>query len=157
MADVVDRQTRSRMMSGISGKDTRPEILIRKALFARGLRYRLHVKGLPGKPDLVFPRYSAVIFVNGCFWHGHGCHLFKWPATRKTFWRQKIGATIERDTRAREALKRQGWRCMTVWECALKGRHRLPVEPLVDALEAWVRHGASEEGTGDVQMEGQSH
>ena len=90
MADVVDRKTRSRMMSGIRGKNTRPELLIRKGLHARGFRFRLHDKRLPGKPDLVLPKYSAVIFVHGCFWHGHDCHLFKWPQSRREFWRKKI-------------------------------------------------------------------
>ena len=97
MADIVDKKTRSKMMAGIKGKNTKPEMLIRKALFAKGLRYRLHDKNLPGKPDLVFPKYKAVIFVQGCFWHGHDCHLFKWPTSNKEYWRNKINRNREVD------------------------------------------------------------
>ena len=89
MADVVDKATRSRMMAGIKGKDTKPEMLIRSELHRRGFRFRKNVKELPGKPDIVLPKYKAVIMVNGCFWHGHECHLFKWPATRPEFLREK--------------------------------------------------------------------
>lgn len=138
MADVVDPATRSRMMSGIRGKNTRPELLIRKALHARGFRYRLHCD-LPGKPDICLPKHRAVIFVHGCFWHGHGCHLFKWPATRPEFWRAKIGRNREVDASAAEQLLSAGWRMANVWECALKGRERLDFEPAVDRLCVWLR------------------
>lgn len=90
MADVVTPEKRSKMMSGIQGKNTKPELTIRKGLHALGFRYRLHGKTLPGKPDLVFPKYKAVIFIHGCFWHAHHCHLFKWPSTRVDFWQEKI-------------------------------------------------------------------
>mgnify|MGYP001813680444 FL=1 len=122
MADVVDRKTRSRMMSGIRGKNTRPELLIRKGLHARGFRFRLHDKRLPGKPDLVLPKYSAVIFVHGCFWHGHDCHLFKWPQSRREFWRKKITRNKVKDAESYVSLKKEGWYILTIWECALKGR-----------------------------------
>src|SRR3546814_8720017 len=89
-------------MAAIKGSHTKPELLIRKALHAAGLRYRLHVKDLPGKPDLVFPRHRAVVFVNGCFWHRHDCHLFKWPATRQDFWREKIGRNVRSDEHTSE-------------------------------------------------------
>ena len=103
-ADSVTPDVRSRMMAGIRGKNTKPELAMRSALHRRGFRFRLHCKELPGKPDLVFRKFRAVIFVHGCFWHGHGCHLFKWPKTRSEFWQQKIHSNIDRDRRQRLAL-----------------------------------------------------
>jgi DNA mismatch endonuclease (patch repair protein) len=141
LADVVDPATRSRMMSGIRGKNTKPELTIRKALHARGFRYRLHCK-LPGKPDLCLPKYRAVIFVHGCFWHGHDCHLFKWPSTRPEFWREKIARNRTVDAAAEAKLLADGWRVATVWECALKGRTRLPLEDVVGSLEKWLQSDA---------------
>ena len=99
MTDVVNKQTRSRMMSGIKSKNTKPELIIRKALFKKGFRFKLHDKSLPGKPDLVLPKYDAVIFIHGCFWHQHNCHLFKWPSTRPEFWETKIHRNVEVDKR----------------------------------------------------------
>lgn len=139
MPDVVDKETRSRMMSGIHGKDTRPELLIRHGLHAMGFRYRLHAEQLPGKPDLVFPKYRAVIFVNGCFWHGHGCHLFRWPSTRHEFWRNKIGRTIERDKENIADLMNAGWRVLRIWECAIKGKGRLPPEIIIQEAAGWLK------------------
>lgn len=130
------------MMSGIRGKNTKPELIIRKALHARGFRYRLHAK-LPGKPDICLPKHRAVIFVHGCFWHGHDCHLFKWPKTRPEFWREKIARNREVDGRALVALVEDGWRTAVVWECALKGRSRLPLEEIASALDEWLRLGDS--------------
>ena len=144
MVDIVDRETRSRMMSGIRGKDTKPELLIRKALFAKGFRYRLHDKRLPGKPDLVFPKYHAVIFIHGCFWHGHDCHLFKWPSTRPEFWKTKINRNRDVDERNYKKLKGDGWRILTIWECAIKGKTRLSLEKIVDASEKWLKEGKRE-------------
>jgi len=138
MPDVHDRATRSRNMAAISGKNTKPELIIRKGLHAKGLRYRLHVKGLPGKPDLVFPKYNAALFVHGCFWHRHDCPLFVWPKTRREFWKEKILANVARDTEAIRQLEEQGWRVGTVWECALKGRYRLDLETVIDALADWI-------------------
>lgn len=126
--DVLTAEQRSFNMSRIRGKDTAPEMLIRRGLHARGFRYRLHDRRLPGHPDLVFPQYRAVIFIHGCFWHGHGCHLFKWPTTRREFWETKISRNRERDLRAVESLAADGWRVLTVWECALKGSQRQPAE-----------------------------
>jgi DNA mismatch endonuclease (patch repair protein) len=126
-------------MAAIKGSHTKPEILVRKAMHAAGLRYRLHVRDLPGRPDLVFPKYKAVIFVNGCFWHHHDCHLFKWPATRKEFWKQKIDCNAANDIRAQAALLKAGWRVATVWECALKGRTRLNGEQAMRSLARWVQ------------------
>ncbi len=138
MTDVVSPQVRSRMMSGIRGKNTRPELLIRRSLHRLGYRYRLHSSKLPGKPDLVFPRYRAVIFVNGCFWHGHDCHLFKWPSSRADWWRAKITRTRATDAASREALAQAGWRILDVWECALKGRTRQPLEQVIGQIDAWL-------------------
>src|ERR1700710_1623924 len=125
MADVVSKDVRSRMMSGIRGKHTKPEMLVRRGLHGKGFRYLLHDKRLPGKPDLVFPKHRAVIFVNGCFWHGHDCHLFKWPKSRKGFWRKKIERNHEVDKHALIAIKAAGWRYCVIWECALKSRYKL--------------------------------
>lgn len=121
MVDVVDGATRSRMMSGIRGRNTKPEILVRSLLHRQGFRFRLHARNLPGKPDIVLPRYRAIVFVHGCFWHGHDCPLFKWPGTRQDFWREKIGSTHRNDRRAREKLLSTGWRVGVVWECAIRG------------------------------------
>ena len=137
MADVVDPATRSRMMSGIRGKNTKPELLIRKALHARGFRYRLHCD-LPGKPDICLPKHRAVIFVHGCFWHGHGCHLFKWPNTRPEFWRAKIGRNREVDGSVEEQLAAAGWRVATIWECAVKGKSRLNLDDVIERCADWL-------------------
>jgi len=139
LPDIVDQQTRSRMMSGIRGKDTKPEITLRRGLHSRGFRFRLHARGLPGKPDLVFPRHRAVLFAHGCFWHGHACHLFKWPKSREDFWRTKIGQNRDRDSVAIKKLRSAGWRVGEVWECALKGRTRLPVAEVLDRCDIWLR------------------
>ncbi|MBU0727039.1 MAG: very short patch repair endonuclease [Alphaproteobacteria bacterium] len=138
MPDVVDQQTRSRMMAGIRGKDTKPELAIRRGLHARGFRFRLHVGNVPGKPDLVLPRFRAAIFVNGCFWHHHDCHLFKIPSTRTEFWSQKIARNVERDAIVREQLTRQSWRFLVVWECALKGRTRLALDDVIGRIAQWL-------------------
>jgi DNA mismatch endonuclease (patch repair protein) len=121
MVDVVDPATRSRMMSGIRGKDTKPELLVRKYLHARGLRFRLHVKYLPGKPDMVFPKYRAVVFVHGCFWHHHGgCKYATIPSTRSDFWANKLSGNVARDQYQFAALEGFGWRVFVVWECELQ-------------------------------------
>lgn len=138
MADVVDPATRSRMMSGIRSKNTKPELLIRKALHARGFRYRLHCD-LPGKPDICLPKHRAVIFVHGCFWHGHDCHLFKWPSTRPEFWKTKIERNREVDIRSEVALAQQGWRQANIWECALKGPGRLALEDVISSCADWLK------------------
>jgi len=138
MTDVVSKQTRSRMMSGIRGKDTKPEMKIRRLLHAQGFRYRLHRKDLPGKPDIVLPKYKAAIFVNGCFWHGHECSLFKWPASNAEFWKQKIEANKSRDAMAIAALGKSGWRCLTVWECVSR---RTPEKNLAEELANWIMNG----------------
>lgn len=131
-------------MAAIGGRDTKPELIIRKALYARGFRYRLNVKTIPGRPDIVLRRYRAVVFVHGCFWHGHDCHLFKWPRTRPDFWREKIGKNVERDQGTMVQLREEGWRTAIIWECALKGRTRLHLPDLVEELTAWLTGSLSE-------------
>ena len=137
MPDIVDRATRSRMMAGIGSRDTVPELLLRRALHARGIRYRLHDRSLPGTPDLVFRRFRAVCFIHGCFWHRHpGCRYATTPVTRAEFWQAKFRANVERDVRTRRDLLDGGWRVAIVWECALR-KHR-HVETALN-LEQWLR------------------
>ncbi|MES0020593.1 very short patch repair endonuclease [Mesorhizobium sp. M0036] len=125
-------------MSRIRGRDTRPELLIRTGLHARGFRFRLQVRELPGRPDLVFPKWRAVLLVHGCFWHGHNCHLFRVPATRRDFWASKIAANKARDARSHKALADQGWRTLTLWECAIRGRGRWSDQDVLDACETFL-------------------
>ncbi|NCO02573.1 MAG: DNA mismatch endonuclease Vsr [Alphaproteobacteria bacterium] len=138
MADVVSKSKRSQMMSGIKGKNTKPEISLRKELFSRGFRYRTHGRILPGKPDLVFKKYNALVFVNGCFWHGHeNCKLFRMPKSRIDFWEEKIGVNIDRDKRNIIELLDFGWRVLIVWECSIKGKSvRLPAT--ADLVQEWL-------------------
>lgn len=144
MADTVSPEVRSRMMAGIRPTDTKPELIIRRGLHALGYRFRLgrsyreNGKLLPGRPDLVFPGRRAVILVNGCFWHGHDCALFRWPSTRQEFWRDKITGNMARDARVRGELIARGWRVLEVWECTLKGRSRLPVEEILGICAAFI-------------------
>jgi DNA mismatch endonuclease (patch repair protein) len=139
VTDVVDAATRSRMMSGIRGKNTKPEIRVRSLLHRAGYRFRLHVSHLPGRPDIVLPRHRAVVFVHGCFWHGHACPLFKIPGTRSSFWRTKIERNRANDADALSRLVEDNWRIATVWECALKGRKRLSDEAIATRLTRWLR------------------
>jgi DNA mismatch endonuclease, patch repair protein len=121
MADVHDKKTRSYNMSQIKGKNTKPEMLVRKFLHANGFRYRLHVKNLPGKPDIVLPKHKTVIFVHGCFWHGHkDCKYFVVPKTRTEWWLTKINSNVANDTKALRALKKECWKIIPLWECDLK-------------------------------------
>src|SRR5687768_5572518 len=120
MADIVDPRTRSRMMSGIRGKNTKPELAVRSYLHRRGLRFRLHGRGLPGRPDLVLPRFRAVVFVHGCFWHQHeGCRFAYSPVSNRRFWEAKLRGNAERDRRHAIALAEAGWRVFVVWECEI--------------------------------------
>lgn len=139
MADIVPPVVRSRMMSGIRGKDTRPEMVLRRGLHRLGFRFRLHDRTLAGRPDMVFPRRKAVLFAHGCFWHGHDCHLFREPSTRPEFWRGKIAGNRTRDAAAEAALAKQGWRVGIVWECALKGRTALPAGEVIETCAGWLR------------------
>ncbi len=126
MTDVHDKKTRSYNMSMIKGKNTKPEIIVRKFLFSHGFRYRLNVKSLPGKPDIVLPKFKTVIFINGCFWHGHkNCKYFRLPKTRTSWWKKKIDATRERDKRIYNELLINKWDVKILWECELKGEMKL--------------------------------
>ncbi len=121
MADVVDKATRSRMMAGIKAKDTAPELVVRRFLHSLGFRYRLHVKALPGKPDIVLPKYRTAIFVHGCFWHQHpGCKDAVMPKNNAKFWKDKLDGNTRRDARNFSGLERLGWQCLVVWECEVK-------------------------------------
>lgn len=144
--DVLTTEQRRFNMSRIRGKDTKPEMLLRRGLHAAGLRFRLHAPGLPGKPDLVFPKHRAVMLIHGCFWHGHDCPLFKMPATRPEFWSNKISGNRERDIRSAMALRLAGWRLLTVWECSLKGPARRPVDEVIDHCASFIR-GETPEGS----------
>ena len=125
MADVHDKKTRSFNMSRIKSKDTQPEILVRKFLFRKGFRYKLHDRSLPGKPDLVFPKYKTVVFIHGCFWHGHeGCKYFVIPQTRRKWWTDKINRNKQLDTEHVRQLKQMRWKIITVFECKLKPKSR---------------------------------
>lgn len=125
MADFLTPKERSDLMSKIRSKDTTPEIFIRKLLFKKGYRYRVHYSKLPGNPDLAFPKYHAVIFVHGCFWHGHNCHIFSLPKSKFKFWKEKITKNQKRDAQAYEKLSGLGWRICTIWECAITGKSKL--------------------------------
>ena len=121
MPDVHDKATRSYNMSQIRSRNTKPEMLVRKFLHARGFRYKLHDKTLPGKPDIVLPKYKTVIFIHGCFWHGHkDCRYFVVPKTRTEWWLNKINSNIANDTKAVKTLKKEGWRIINLWECDLR-------------------------------------
>ncbi|TVR50592.1 MAG: DNA mismatch endonuclease Vsr [Rhodobacteraceae bacterium] len=152
MADIVDSQTRSRMMSGIRGKDTRPELALRRALYARGFRYRLHARGIAGRPDLVLKKYRAIIFVHGCFWHRHeGCRLATTPATRPEFWADKFAANVTRDRFVQECLLAEGWRVATIWECAL--RKPQMVDAAAEFVSDWLFSGGNRLEIGEADLE----
>ena len=142
MTDIVDAATRSRIMRAVPRSSTKPEIVLRKRLHALGLRYVLGGRGLPGRPDLVLPRWTAAVFVHGCFWHRHPkCRYTTMPSTRPEFWQAKFEANVARDNAVRATLLAEGWRVATVWECALKKPER--AEPAADMLAAWLRDGVS--------------
>lgn len=142
--DPLTPDQRRLNMSRIRGRDTKPELLLRRSLHAAGLRYRVHGQGLPGRPDLVFPGRRAVIFVHGCFWHGHDCPAFRLPATRPDFWRGKIEGNQARDARTHAALLAAGWRVLTVWECALRGPARRDLAQVTGAARAFLADAAAE-------------
>jgi len=135
MADIVDKETRSRMMSGIKGKDTQPEMKVRRYLHSRGFRYRLHVCILPGRPDICLPRYRVVIFVHGCFWHRHkGCELSYVPASNKERWLSKFQKNVERDRNNIKALISAGWKVIVLWECGLRSKEPTLLDWLPEAI-----------------------
>ena len=120
MSDIYSKPKRSEIMSHISGKETKPEILVRKFLFSNGFRFRKNVKDLSGKPDIVLPKYKIVIFIHGCFWHGHDCKRGTPPTTNVKFWKAKIGGNIERDKRDVSELENQGWKVIVIWQCEIR-------------------------------------
>lgn len=150
--DVLTPEQRHKCMTRIRDQNTKPEMQLRKALFAAGLRYRIHVRFLPGKPDLAFAKFRAVVFVHGCFWHGHNCDLFVVPKTNRDFWLHKIGGNRERDERVCAELQRMGWRVMTVWECALRGPERMPIKRAASLVEKWLRSGKGDQQIGSFNV-----
>ena len=139
MNDIVDARTRSRIMSKISGRDTRPEKIVRAALHRRGFRFSLHRKDLPGRPDIVLPAYDTVVFVNGCFWHYHDCQHFQLPRSNRQFWETKLTSNHKRDKRNIAMLCHLNWHIAIVWECSLRGRTPAFIEKSMDELELWMR------------------
>lgn len=141
MSDITSPANRSRMMSGIKGRDTQPELSVRRELHRQGLRFRLHQKDLPGRPDLVFPKYRTVIFVHGCFWHQHGCSNSKVPKSRPDFWEPKLQKNRERDERAKLSLLALGWRVGVVWECSIRLAAKHRDNTVYFRLAEWVTSG----------------
>ena len=141
-SDVHSAEVRSYNMSRIKGRDTRPEMAIRRGLHARGFRFRLQARDLPGRPDLIFPKWETALLVHGCFWHGHDCHLFHLPATRPEFWASKIEKNRVRDSKALADLSTSGWRTLVLWECAIRGRNRRPEAEVLDLCEAFLKGSA---------------
>jgi len=139
VTDVVDAITRSRMMSGIRSKNTRPEMTLRRLLHRMGFRYRLHSHAVPGRPDMVFPAYRAAVFVHGCFWHGHDCEFFRMPQTRPNFWAKKIAQNRTRDIQVRQMLAEVGWRQLIVWECAIRGKGAAVEGKVAASIAAWLQ------------------
>src|SRR5579862_6612499 len=129
------------MMAGIRGKNTKPEIILRKGLHRRGFRYGLHSADVPGKPDMVFRSRRAAIFVHGCFWHGHNCRFFRLPGTRSEFWQKKIDSNRARDITVAKQLRAAGWRYMVIWECAIRGQKERVVERVLKQASLWLRSG----------------
>lgn len=130
MTDIVSKGTRSRMMAGIKNKNTKPEMLVRRLLFSNGFCYRLHDKRLPGKPDIYLPKYNCVIFIQGCFWHGHQCKYFKWPQTNKSFWHTKISTTKSHDLIVQEQLIKLNYHVIVIWECEIKNNWPIIIQNL---------------------------
>jgi DNA mismatch endonuclease (patch repair protein) len=143
LTDIVDEMTRSRMMASVGNKNTKPELALRRALHARGLRYRLHPRTMRGRPDLVFPKFKAAVLVHGCFWHRHaGCSYSTTPATRAEFWNAKFDANVARDAAVLTTLLDNGWRVATVWECALRKPRGVMVA--TDLVAKWLVSGSME-------------
>jgi DNA mismatch endonuclease (patch repair protein) len=146
LPDVHDKATRSRNMAAIRNKNTKPEMLLRSALHRAGIRFRT-TSPLPGKPDLTLRKYKATIFVHGCFWHRHDCPYFKQPVNNAAFWREKLARNVARDKKVTDALRAMGWRQLIVWECAIRGKGRLPLQELVQRICDWL---ASDDATGEI-------
>lgn len=147
--DTVDNETRSRIMSSVRQENTGVETALRSALHAAGLRYRLHDRTLSGSPDLVLPKYRALIFVHGCYWHAHGCYRSTVPKSRRQFWQDKFRANRERDERNIRLSREHGWRVLTVWECILKGKTAEPAANVATAVKRWLE---SDETLGEIPL-----
>ena len=141
MTDIVTPEVRSKMMARIKGHNTKIEVSLRKLLFAKGFRYRINVRTLPGRPDLVFPKYRAVIMINGCFWHGHECKLFRLPTSNRQFWEKKISKNRENDLMVLNKLKYEKWRVLTIWECSIRGQNRLGFPIVSELTSDWIKSG----------------
>ena len=137
--DIVDAATRSRMMAGIRGRNTRPELAVRSILHRRGFRYGLHSSRVPGKPDMLLPAHNAAVFVHGCFWHGHDCRFFRLPETRPEFWKDKIDSNRKRDLVVKNLLSEMGWRQLIIWECAIRGQDKDAIERVAKKAETFLR------------------
>jgi DNA mismatch endonuclease (patch repair protein) len=137
--DTVDKQTRSKIMSAVGQKDTGAETILRQALHRLGLRYKLHDRSLPGSPDIVFPRNKAALFVHGCYWHSHGCYRSTVPESRRKFWTEKFVANRIRDEKNRSLLLSGGWRVLTVWECALRGKNAMSTAEVALLVKTWLQ------------------
>jgi DNA mismatch endonuclease (patch repair protein) len=148
MGDIVDKKTRSRMMAGIRSRHTKPERLIRSLLHKAGYRFRLHSRKVPGRPDLILPKYKIAVHVHGCFWHGHDCPLYRPPETRRDFWQQKITQNRRRDRDVIEKTLQIGWRHLTIWECAIRGSKQLGTERTIARICRWIEGTRC---TGDVR------
>lgn len=148
MTDIVSPGKRSAMMRAVRSKDTKPELLVRRGLHVRGLRFKLHDASLPGRPDLVLPKWRTVVFVQGCFWHGHGCGYSRLPEKNREFWAHKIRANVARDEANKKSLAVAGWNVLEVWTCQLRkaGKSGLPdlLDQLADAIKGQGRADASE-------------
>ncbi|WP_158784408.1 very short patch repair endonuclease [Pantoea sp. BAV 3049] len=151
MADVHTSEIRSKNMRAIRTRDTAIENRLAELLSELGFSYRVQDKSLPGRPDFVLDSYQTIIFVHGCFWHRHHCHLFKVPATRTAFWLGKISSNVERDKRYIAELSAAGWKVLVVWECALRGKTKLEEEAMTSRLEEWIFAG---EGNGEIDWQG---
>ncbi len=139
MADIFSRKKRSQIMALISGKETKPEISVRSFLFNQGFRYRKNVKSLPGKPDIVLPKHQTIVFVHGCFWHGHvNCKKATKPTSNVKFWNTKIQGNVERDERVKHELRKSGWKVITIWECKLKSKNSF--DKTLNKLAAKIEH-----------------
>lgn len=143
MTDVHSKLVRRKNMKAVRAKNTKPELLVRKLLHGAGYRYRLHVKNLPGTPDIVLPKYKVVIFVHGCFWHMHGCDLFKLPSTRTEWWQKKLSENRLRSESAEDYLRELGWRVVVIWECGLRGPARLESDEVLDIFVSWLSDSTS--------------
>ena len=139
MVDIVSQEKRSQMMAGIKSENTKPEMLVRKYLHRKGLRFRVHVKNLAGKPDIVLKKHNCIIFINGCFWHLHGCKIFKMPSSRREFWETKLNKNVENQKKTIENLTSENWRVLVIWECALKNSKS--VHETCDGAFDWILSG----------------